>query len=72
MRPPLPRTKQHCGDGGQFGYFAEGCFTPTDRPATLRIWLALASSIDSALFKMLMMSLLIFSKKVNEFIALIF
>lgn len=26
MRPPLPRTKQHCSVKSEFGYFAGGCF----------------------------------------------
>src|SRR6476661_10457308 len=38
MRPPLPRTKQHCSVKSEFGYFATGCFTdrptPVHSPAT--------------------------------------
>lgn len=31
MRPPLPRTKQHCSVKSEFGYFAGACFA--DRPS---------------------------------------
>ena len=38
MRPPLPRTQEHCCVETEFGYFTAGGFTkrpaPTDSPAT--------------------------------------
>jgi hypothetical protein len=72
--PSSIHSQQHSSVKSEFGYFADGCFT-------IVAWYipqqqAAFNSINSTKFKTLMMALLMlllmFCKKISEFIGLIF